>query len=177
MLNTQEGADFVVGLVKEFNEAFDHDPTPETQAKLVVEEAMELVEAALVLEVTPTVETCRDFLKEMADFVYVVAGSIVIQEKYDLEDVKKYIASSEHGRALAVAHSILLDCHERIPDAIIRYAIQEVHWSNMSKLGEGGKPIRNENGKVLKGPNYQEPYLTDLAEELLQLVLEVKNAA
>lgn len=30
----------------------------------------------------------------------------------------------------------------------------EVHRSNMSKLGEDGKPIRREDGKALKGPNY-----------------------
>lgn len=32
-----------------------------------------------------------------------------------------------------------------------------VHASNMSKLGEDGKPIYREDGKVLKGPNYWEP--------------------
>lgn len=32
----------------------------------------------------------------------------------------------------------------------------EVHKSNMSKLGEDGKPILREDGKVLKGKNYQE---------------------
>lgn len=36
----------------------------------------------------------------------------------------------------------------------------EVHRSNMSKLGEDGKPIRREDGKVLKGPNYSPPDLT-----------------
>ena len=35
----------------------------------------------------------------------------------------------------------------------------EVQKSNMSKLGEDGKPIFNENGKVLKGPNYFKPNL------------------
>jgi predicted HAD superfamily Cof-like phosphohydrolase len=30
----------------------------------------------------------------------------------------------------------------------------EVHRSNMSKLGEDGRPIRRDDGKVLKGPNY-----------------------
>jgi len=35
----------------------------------------------------------------------------------------------------------------------------EVHESNMSKLGEDGKPIYREDGKVLKGPNYFEPDL------------------
>ena len=35
----------------------------------------------------------------------------------------------------------------------------EVQRSNMSKLGQDGKPIYNENGKVMKGPNYFEPDL------------------
>jgi len=35
----------------------------------------------------------------------------------------------------------------------------EVQRSNMSKLGEDGKPIYNENGKVMKGPNYFQPDL------------------
>jgi len=41
-------------------------------------------------------------------------------------------------------------------------ALNRVHQSNMSKLGEDGNPIRREDGKVLKGPNYQPPNLTDL---------------
>ena len=36
----------------------------------------------------------------------------------------------------------------------------EVQDSNMSKLGEDGKPIYNENGKVMKGPKYFKPNLT-----------------
>ena len=35
----------------------------------------------------------------------------------------------------------------------------EVQNSNMSKLGENGKPIYNESGKVMKGPNYFKPDL------------------
>ena len=35
----------------------------------------------------------------------------------------------------------------------------EVQNSNMSKLGEDGKPIYNELGKVMKGPNYFKPDL------------------
>ena len=35
----------------------------------------------------------------------------------------------------------------------------EVQLSNMSKLGPDGKPIYNENGKVMKGPNYFKPDL------------------
>ena len=36
----------------------------------------------------------------------------------------------------------------------------EVQNSNMSKLDENGKPIYNESGKVLKGPNYFKPDLS-----------------
>ena len=36
---------------------------------------------------------------------------------------------------------------------------EEVQNSNMSKLGNDGKPIFNENGKVMKGPNYFKPNL------------------
>ena len=36
---------------------------------------------------------------------------------------------------------------------------EEVQNSNMSKLGDDGKPIFNENGKVMKGPNYFKPNL------------------
>tara|TARA_B100002052_G_C15750973_1_gene537720 strand:- start:282 stop:650 length:369 start_codon:yes stop_codon:yes gene_type:complete len=34
---------------------------------------------------------------------------------------------------------------------------EEVHRSNMSKLSDEGKPIYNEYGKVMKGPNYSPP--------------------
>ena len=36
---------------------------------------------------------------------------------------------------------------------------EEVQRSNMSKLGSDGKPIYNESGKVMKGPNYFKPDL------------------
>ncbi len=41
-------------------------------------------------------------------------------------------------------------------------ALNRVHQSNMSKLDENKRPIRRDDGKILKGPNYKPPYLTDL---------------
>ena len=41
---------------------------------------------------------------------------------------------------------------------------KEVHRSNMSKLSEDGKPIYNEFGKVMKGPNYFKPNLSKFVE-------------
>ena len=40
-------------------------------------------------------------------------------------------------------------------------ALDRVHKSNMSKLVDG-KPLKREDGKVLKGPAYEPPYLDDL---------------
>jgi predicted HAD superfamily Cof-like phosphohydrolase len=45
-------------------------------------------------------------------------------------------------------------------------AFKRVHESNMSKLGEDGKPIYREDGKVMKGPNYKAPTLDDLIGSL-----------
>ena len=41
---------------------------------------------------------------------------------------------------------------------------EEVQKSNMSKLGEDGRPIYNENGKVMKGPNYFKPNISKFIE-------------
>ena len=41
---------------------------------------------------------------------------------------------------------------------------KEVQRANMSKLGEDGKPIFNEKGKVMKGPNYSPPDLKKFVE-------------
>ena len=46
----------------------------------------------------------------------------------------------------------------------IEAVFDEIQRSNMSKLGEDGKPIYREDGKVLKGPNYFKPNF----EEILQ---------
>ena len=35
----------------------------------------------------------------------------------------------------------------------------EVHSSNMTKLGPGGRPLYRKDGKVMKGPHYREPNL------------------
>ena len=47
-------------------------------------------------------------------------------------------------------HSFGLDLDE---------CFEEVHRSNMSKLGKNGRPIYREDGKVMKGPGYFEPDL------------------
>lgn len=41
---------------------------------------------------------------------------------------------------------------------------KEIHESNMSKLGEDGKPLYREDGKIMKGPNYYPPSVKQVIE-------------
>jgi predicted HAD superfamily Cof-like phosphohydrolase len=41
-------------------------------------------------------------------------------------------------------------------------ALLRIHISNMSKLGPDGRPVRREDGKILKSEHYKPPYLDDL---------------
>lgn len=52
---------------------------------------------------------------------------------------------------------------------VLPVMFDEVHRSNMSKLGADGKPLFREDGKSLKGPNYSPP---DLAQILIN---EINN--
>jgi hypothetical protein len=45
---------------------------------------------------------------------------------------------------------------------VIVEAFNEVHRSNMSKLGEDGKPVLRDDGKILKGNNYSPPDLSKI---------------
>lgn len=43
-------------------------------------------------------------------------------------------------------------------------AVLEIHTANLSKLGPDGEPIRNEAGRVVKGPNFRPANVTHLLE-------------
>lgn len=94
-------------------------------------------------------EERQEMLKEIADYLYVSVGYAQNMSEFSDEyrDILKYILST-------------LDTFYGIEG--VMEAFRRVHQSNMSKLGDDGKPIRREDGKILKGPNYQPPYLGDL---------------
>ena len=50
---------------------------------------------------------------------------------------------------------------------IIEDIFREIQRSNMSKLGEDGKPIYRDDGKVMKGPEYFRPDITSILNESL----------
>jgi len=96
-----------------------------------------------------------------------------MQKDLIVEEFKEFI-EADHDMAVMDITS-RADCLKELADLVyvaaqyaenmdwdLEQALRRVHRSNMSKLGEDGKPIYRKDGKVLKGPNYQPPTLTDL---------------
>ncbi len=96
-----------------------------------------------------------------------------MQKDLIVEEFKEFI-EADHSMAM-MDFTSRADCLKELADLVyvcaqyaenmdwdLVQALRRVHKSNMSKLGEDGKPIRRADGKVLKGPNYQPPTLTDL---------------
>jgi len=94
-----------------------------------------------------------------------------IQLRYDL--IKEELNELEHAmktKNLKEVADALTDILYVTYGAGYAYGIdldkcfKEVQRANMSKLGTDGKPIFNEKGKVMKGPNYSEPNLKQFVE-------------
>lgn len=83
----------------------------------------------------------------------------LIKEEY--EELEEAVAD---GDIVAIADA-LGDLIYVVNGAAIEYGIDlpvivaEIHRSNMTKLGDDGKPIYREDGKVLKGSSYEPPSL------------------
>jgi len=82
----------------------------------------------------------------------------------ELDELKEALANDDPQETL----DALIDLQYVLDGAFLSFGMQalkeiafdEVHRSNMSKLGADGKPIRREgDGKVMKGPNYFAPDL------------------
>lgn len=80
------------------------------------------------------------------------------------EENEEYLEAAQNDDLVEVADA-LGDMLYILCGTIIEHGMQEkitevfeeIQRSNMSKLGEDGKPIYREDGKVLKGPNYFKP--------------------
>ena len=89
--------------------------------------------------------------------------------RYNLmkEENEEYLEAAQNNDLVEVADA-LGDMLYILCGTIIEHGMQhkieevfnEIQRSNMSKLGEDGKPIYNEAGKVMKGPNYFKPDLS-----------------
>ena len=88
--------------------------------------------------------TFEEEVEEFNDASFNASGSLV-----DIADALSDILYVVYG----AGHAFGIDLDK---------CFDEVHRSNMSKLGEDGKPIYRDDGKVLKGKNFQEPNLKEV---------------
>lgn len=121
--------------VRQFREVFGASQDPALWSRLIEEELNEFDQAL------------RELLKEYVDVIYVLEGARQVFEEFPDNGVP--VGQFERvERAAAAVQAIF-------PPLVLQMAAQAVHNSNMSKLGDDGKPVRREDGKVLKGPNYK----------------------
>lgn len=99
-------------------------------------------------------------------------NEFILRHKLMSEENKEYLQACWDGDLVGVADAlgdqlyILLGTmlkhglNEKMEDVF-----QEIHRSNMSKLGRDGKPILRHDGKILKGPNYFPPNIQKILQE------------
>ena len=85
------------------------------------------------------------------------------------EENEEYLEAVENNDIVEIADA-LGDMLYILCGTILEHGLQhkieevfdEIQRSNMSKLGEDGKPIYREDGKVMKGPNYFKPNFSEI---------------
>ena len=96
-----------------------------------------------------------------------------VQKELIIEEFKEFLSAEGmlfrhnpafHTDTLKELADLVYVCYQYAEnmDWDLDEAMNRVHQSNMSKLSEDGEPILRDDGKVLKGPNYKPPTLTDL---------------
>lgn len=86
-----------------------------------------------------------------------------------LEEISEYIRAESQDDIINIAEE-LADLVYVAYGTALEYGIpldkiiEEKHRSNMSKLGDDGKPIRRDDGKILKGPNFSPPNTKEILE-------------
>jgi predicted HAD superfamily Cof-like phosphohydrolase len=93
----------------------------------------------------------------------------LLRYKLMREENEEYLEAANNNDLVEVADA-LGDMLYILCGTIIEHGMQdkidevfnEIQRSNMSKLGEDGKPIYREDGKVLKGPNYFKPNIGEI---------------
>jgi predicted HAD superfamily Cof-like phosphohydrolase len=117
-----------------------------------------------VYEFTEANELPRPSTPELPDFATRKLRKKLLREEYN-----EYLDGEDNDDLVEIADA-LCDILYIVYGTGITYGLpmkelfDEVHRSNMSKLGEDGTPIRREDGKILKGPNYFKPDLASIVD-------------
>jgi len=145
-------------MLQEFIKAFGASLDARLWYKLVKEELAELKEAM-------DKDDKANTLKELCDVLYVYGPFNTFIETAVQADLIPEEEAKEITEYLQANMKIFQKAVTLFPPMVVYEAFVRVHKSNMSKLGLDGKPIKREDGKVMKGPNYTPPDLSDLVED------------
>jgi len=145
-------------MLQEFIKAFGASLDARLWYKLVKEELDELKEAM-------DKDDKANTLKELCDVLYVYGPFNTFIETAVQADLIPEEEAKEITEYLQTNMKIFQKAVTLFPPMVVYEAFVRVHKSNMSKLGLDGKPIKREDGKVMKGPNYTPPDLSDLVED------------
>ena len=169
--------DIVIPVQHEFHVTFEVPISKEMKelyTTLIEEEHEEWVEDFYNDEVRDYAE-----LKELADLLYVTAGSAYQQGFLDIKaiatppddtwdwTITQLVSEIAAGNASKGVLGRLIYCLYAYADSMrwdLNEAYIRVHKSNMSKLTAEGKVLRREDGKVLKSELYMPPDLRDLTD-------------
>jgi phosphoribosyl-ATP pyrophosphohydrolase len=90
---------------------------------------------------------------------------IALQFRLIREEYEELVSACEEAETLKEMADLVYVVYQLAAamDWNLDEALRRVHQSNLSKLVDG-RPLRREDGKVLKGPNYKLPYLDDLVK-------------
>lgn len=149
MMSTNSPEQCLAEFIKSFGASLD----TRTWLTMIREELQE------VSEETPGT---AEYLKEACDVLYVLTGFSLV---CDLGVVGALLPDYEQQEAADMVNQttkVSATAARFYGDDVLAEAFYRVHKSNMSKLGDDGKPIRRDDGKVMKGPNYKPPVLDDL---------------
>ena len=117
---------------------------------------------------------------ELSSKQLILRMSFIDEEVKELRD-EVLTAVKELEETKAVSHQVHVNLLKELGDVMyvasgfavtfglpISRAFDRIHESNMSKMVDG-KAIKNDEGKVMKGPNYRPPLLDDLVSNQLEL--------
>jgi predicted HAD superfamily Cof-like phosphohydrolase len=148
-------------MVTEFHQVFGHPVesaplTPDIKqmrfrARFLLEEMSELIEA-IGARHAKNKHLCR-----AVDLIDHARDQIEMANDYEFDDVDLVEVADALGDLDYITSGAALTFGIPLPQVVA-----EIHRSNMTKLGEDGQPIYNDEGKVVKGPGFEKPQLTPI---------------
>lgn len=155
----------MLNMVKEFYEVFDqgnymfngryaNKDRKKLREKLFNEELKEYLIGEFREGVSEE-ERQIEKLDAICDMYYIAIGNVLEKSKDRQDSVRNVRTGKEFELRIATYYQN----QARFNNERVFKAFEEVHRSNMSKLGLDGKPVYREDGKIIKGPNYFPPDL------------------